>query len=100
MYVDRINIRGFRSFRKATSVLVHPDQEFKKAGFPEPRLKNVNLLLGDNGQGKTAFLQAVALLCLGPAVRSSGIYPYYFVRREGSSDNTDQIRRNLSGSRC
>jgi predicted ATPase len=90
MYVDRINIRGFRSFRKATSALVHPDQDFKKAGIPEPRIKNVNLLLGDNGRGKTAFLQAVALLCLGPAVRSSGIYPYYFVRREGLSGNTAQ----------
>jgi hypothetical protein len=86
MYIDRINIRAFRSFRKASCVLVHPDQDFEKSGIPEPRYKNVNLLLGDNGQGKTAFLQALALLSLGPAVRSSGIYPYYFVRREPSSD--------------
>lgn len=88
MYVDRINISGFRSFRKANCVLVHPDQDFKKSNIPEPRYKNINLLLGDNGRGKTAFLQALALLSLGPAVRSSGIYPYFFVRREPLSDNT------------
>src|SRR5258708_6768048 len=87
MYLNRIDIRGFRSFSKANCVLVHPDQDFDKAGIEEPRLKNINLLLGDNGRGKTAFLQAAALLCLGPAVRSSGIYPYYFVRRNASNDN-------------
>src|SRR5271156_4998972 len=88
MYVDRIDISRFRSFSKATCSLIHPDQDFEKLGLQEPQFKNINLLLGDNGRGKTAFLQAVALLCLGPAVRSSGIYPYYFVRRDVSGEDT------------
>jgi len=32
--------------------------------------------------GKSAFLKAIALSCLGPTVRDSGIVPYRFVRRE------------------
>ena len=45
-------------------------------------LPNVNLLLGNNGLGKTTLLKAVALAALGPAVRSSGIYASRLVRRE------------------
>jgi hypothetical protein len=83
MYLDRIKLDRFRTFRDAHFVLVHPKQEFgQKAGFGKPTLPNINLLLGDNGSGKTALLKAIALAALGPAVDKVGIYPYKLIRCE------------------
>lgn len=82
MYIDEIRLNNFRTFRKAEVTFVHPDQNFELLDIPKPRLTNVNLLLGNNGFGKSALLKAIALAALGPAVRSSGIYAYRLVRRE------------------
>jgi hypothetical protein len=82
MYINHIKLKDFRAFRDAEIDFVHPDQDFEKLEMPKPRLSNVNLLLGNNGQGKTTLLKAIALAALGPAVRSSGIFPYRLVRRE------------------
>lgn len=82
MYIDRIKLENFRTFRKAEIEFVHPDRNFKQLKLPVPKLKNVNLLLGNNGLGKTTLLKAIALAALGPAVRSSGIYANRLVRRE------------------
>jgi hypothetical protein len=82
VYIDQITLRDFRTFRRAKIDFIHPDREFERLGGPKPKIPNVNLLLGNNGYGKTALLKAVALACLGPAVRSSGIYAYSLVRRE------------------
>lgn len=81
MYIDQIKIRDFRTFSKAEIDFVHPNADFAKLGLPKPRLPNVNLILGNNGLGKTTLLKAVSLAALGPAVRSSGIYAYRLVRR-------------------
>src|SRR5262249_24617528 len=45
-------------------------------------LPNMNVLLANNGYGKTSLLKAIALAALGPAVGRSGIYPYSLIRRE------------------
>lgn len=82
MYIDSLTVKNFRTFRKVSVQFLHPDRNFKDLSLPRPRWPNVNLLLGDNGSGKTALLRAIALACLGPAVRSSGIFPYRLVRRE------------------
>jgi len=82
MYIDYLSLENFRTFRKSRIDFVHPDQDFAKLGFPAPKLKNVNLLLGNNGLGKTTLLKAIALSALGPAVGSSGIYANRLVRRE------------------
>jgi len=74
MYIDRLHLAGFRNFHEAVLDFVHPDA-------PGPRLGNVNLLLGDNGLGKTSVLKAIALTVLGPAVSDSGIFSYRLVRR-------------------
>lgn len=82
MYIDKIVLKDFRSFRAAEVSFIHPDQDFAAMGVPAPALGNVNLLLGNNGFGKTTLLKAVALACLGPAVGRSGIFPYRLIRRE------------------
>lgn len=82
MYIDSIEIENFRTFRKTQISFCHADQDFAAMEIPEPRSKNLNLLLADNGHGKTSLLKAVALAALGPAAGRSGIYPYRLVRRE------------------
>lgn len=82
MYIDNLSLTNFRTFRKSRIDFVHPTQDFEKLGLPVPKLKNVNLLLGNNGLGKTTLLKAIALSALGPAVGSSGIYANRLVRRE------------------
>jgi energy-coupling factor transporter ATP-binding protein EcfA2 len=85
MYIDRLELDAFRNFRKAAIDFLHPDQDFKRLDLDRPRrprLPNVNLLLGNNGSGKTSLLKAIALAALGPSVGDSGIFPYRLVRRE------------------
>lgn len=82
MYINRVDIKNFRTFRDVSVQFLHSDQDFGLLNLPEPKLKNVNLLLGNNGAGKTTLLKAIALACLGPAVGKSGIYPYRLIRQE------------------
>ena len=90
MYIESINIRNFRTFREAKIELCHKDREWTEE-FPKPKLANVNLLLGNNGLGKTTFLKAVSLAAMGPAVSDSGIYPYHLVRREPDGRKTKKV---------
>ena len=82
MYIDHIEIENFRTFRKTRIDFCHADQNFKKLKMPCPAVPNVNLLLANNGLGKTTLLRAIALAALGPAASLSGIYPYRLIRRE------------------
>ncbi|NJL29050.1 MAG: AAA family ATPase [Thermoanaerobaculia bacterium] len=93
MYIDRLKLENFRTFECADVAFVHPDQDFETLGLPRPRLANINLLLGNNGFGKTALLKAIALAALGPAVRSSGIFPYRLIRREPAGS---KVRKSSS----
>lgn len=86
MYLDSIKLENLRTFVSTTVDLVHPETDFTrvdKAGgllLPQPRLPNVNLLLGDNGSGKTTLLRAVALAGFGPAVSDVKVQENYLVR--------------------
>ena len=79
MYVKSIEIKNFRCFEQATMEFQYPGRRHgnKKA----PRLPNVNLILGDNGSGKSAILKAIALTLLTPIQHNSGYVPYLLVRR-------------------
>ncbi|MEX0714258.1 MAG: AAA family ATPase [Pirellulales bacterium] len=89
MYVDSLTLTNLRTFVKNKLRFVHPDSEFRLSKgdndrngllLPPPKLRNVNLLLGDNGSGKTTVLQAIALAALGPAARESQLPLRKFVR--------------------
>src|SRR5262245_39747463 len=84
MYISRLKLESFRTFRDAEIDFLHPDQAFESLDMQPPRLPNLNLLRGDNGSGKTSLLKAVALAALGPSVGDSGIFPYRLVRREAA----------------
>jgi hypothetical protein len=84
MYIDSISLENIRTFAAGKTIpLVHPDTRFKKSGDgrkPKPRLRNVNLLFGENASGKTTLLECVALAALGPAITDSRIAPRPLVR--------------------
>jgi hypothetical protein len=93
MYLDWIRFQNFRTFRDVEIDLIHSNQDFEALGIPKPRLPNINLLLGNNGLGKSAFLKGVALAALGPAVADAGIYPYRLVRREPPRKSAAKLAR-------
>jgi AAA domain, putative AbiEii toxin, Type IV TA system len=93
MYINRIALKNFRTFRSTRIDFVHADQRF--AGMPPvgsrgrpgidvppPRFPNINLLLGNNGAGKTTLLKAIAIAALGPAVVDANLPIYRLIRRE------------------
>lgn len=96
MYLDWIRLRNFRTFVDVEINLLHVGTDFKALGLPRPKFPNLNLLLGNNGQGKSAFLKGVALAALGPAVSDAGIYPYRLVREDPSLPKSSKIKRSSS----
>lgn len=95
MYIESINIRNFRTFRNTRIELSHKDRKPTEK-FPSPKLPNINVLLGNNGLGKTTLLKAISLAALGPAVADSGIYPYQLIRREPNDDRSIDSNNELN----
>lgn len=78
MYVRKLSIYDFRCFGKAILDLQYPG---RRGGSD---LNNVNLVLGDNGGGKSSVLRAIAVAILAPVLIESGWVPYRVVRRPGA----------------
>lgn len=76
MYIQSISITNLRCFEEAQLELQYPE---RAAPLTHP---NVNLLLGNNGAGKSTVLRAIALGILAPVIEGSGYVPYYLIRRQ------------------
>lgn len=90
MYIEHLVLSNIRTFEEAKLDFIHPDSAFRpgdpddvgRNGLgPRPHLPNVNLLLGDNGSGKSTVLMAIALASLGPAARLSVLQTMGMIRR-------------------
>ena len=85
MYIDKISLTDIRTFRKTSVELLHPDKKYGGLPFSKPRLGNINLLLGDNGAGKSTFLKAVAIAGIGPALPEASLRTEHFIRRRAGA---------------
>lgn len=77
MYAKKLWAYDFRCFGKATMDLQFPGRRSKGAS----ETPNVNLILGDNGGGKSSVLRAIAIAVLAPVLLETGFVPYRMVRR-------------------
>jgi energy-coupling factor transporter ATP-binding protein EcfA2 len=107
MYLERLTLRNLRTFIQSELHFLHPDQSVarpkpklrRQGSPPPPRLPNVNLLVGDNGSGKSTVLQAIALAVLGPAATDSKLpvrhlvrFPSPGVTRDDSSNKAAKLK--------
>ncbi|MCZ6872362.1 MAG: ATP-binding protein, partial [bacterium] len=100
MFVDSISLENIRTFAaKKTVTFNHPDSEYGEGHeLPHaPKLKNVNLLFGENACGKTTILESVALAALGPAVNESRIAPRPLVRFSPTTRKPSARERSKEG---
>jgi len=77
VYAKQLSIYDFKCFGKAKLDLQYPGR--RTAGASE--IPNINLILGDNGGGKSSVLRALAIAVLAPALLSSGFVANRLVRR-------------------
>ena len=75
MYIKSLSISNLRCFEETMLDFQYPS---RKSG--STRLSNINLLLGNNGAGKTTVLQAIALATLSPVIEGAGYVPYRLIR--------------------
>ncbi|MFZ3282926.1 AAA family ATPase [Pseudomonas sp.] len=82
MYAKKLSIYEFKCFQKAILNLQYPGR--RSAGAST--ISNINLILGDNGGGKSSVLRALALAVLAPALMHTGFVPYRLVRRQANGE--------------
>lgn len=77
MYVTALSIQDFKCFGRAKLSLQYPGRRSQGAS----EIANVNVILGDNGGGKSSVLRALAIAALAPVLLGSGFVPLRLVRR-------------------
>lgn len=90
MYIKNLSVENFKSFKGFSDFkFLHPKitKEHLKRDFDvdSVRHENINVVLGNNSTGKTAFLKAIALSALGPGVSKLDISTLMWVRRSPST---------------
>jgi hypothetical protein len=80
MYAKSVAVYDFKCFGKAEVELRYPGG----SGETELEHPNINLILGDNGGGKSSVLRAIAIAALAPALISGGFVAYRLVRRDAN----------------
>lgn len=89
MYVEKLTIENFKCFERAELELNYPGRPATKTRPVPKRLKNVNLLLGGNGSGKTSVFRSLALGVLGRVLTNSGFQAEFLVRRAADHNSPD-----------
>lgn len=82
MYLRTLELRNLRCFESASLQFQFPGRKAKVGEPPVATLDNVNLILGNNGAGKSTILKGAALALLAPALQNSGFFAYSLVRRD------------------
>ncbi len=94
MYIDKIKLKDFRTFKDTHITFIHKDcpipTTISTTGQPL-RYPNINIVLGNNGHGKTTLLKAISLACLGPAIADSGIFPYHLIRKLSETEKVESV---------
>ncbi len=86
MYIKNLSVKNFKSFKGFSDLkFLHPKittADLKRDfAVDDVRYDNINVVLGNNSTGKTAFLKAIALSTLGPGVAQLDINPFMWVSR-------------------
>lgn len=86
MYIEKISIENFKGFKSFENLdFLYPsiskDKLVKVFKTENIRYKNINVVLGNNSFGKTAFLKAIALSSLGPSVSDIAFPKRMWLRR-------------------
>ncbi len=85
MHIRSVGLENLRAFKNVSLDFAYPgrarDDGFEKSLSWPLRLPNVNVILGENGSGKSSLLDAIALAVLSPLIASSGYRPYSLIRR-------------------
>lgn len=101
MYIGSLHLANLRCFKTAELSFQHPGRVAAKGEAPVPSLGNVNLLLGNNGAGKSTILQGIALALISPVVQHTGYRAQSLVRRtfgakRGRAPEQSVIRAEVS----
>lgn len=86
MYIDNLSVKNFKGFKDFDNLnFLYPsiskEKLIKSFDTDNVRYKNINIILGNNSFGKTAFLKAIALSSLGPSVNDIGFPKRMWLRR-------------------
>lgn len=88
MYIRSIKLRDLRAFKTGQLEFLYPgrrlrDDPFEAGGreaMSDPKYRNMNIVLGVNGSGKSTVLDAIALAMQSP-ISQSGYVPQALIRR-------------------
>lgn len=98
-YLHSLQIAGFTCFESAQLDFQYPGRRAADTEQLESSagLDNLNLIVGDNGSGKTSVLKAIALTILGGVLPHEGFRSTWQVRRSKLSANLNAQLQTSDG---